>query len=122
MSVLLVPGREWQEGDPMPNPLEAYRKLLVACGFTVKVGFSESFEEGKEYGESAKKAGEMSPDKHIKLVWINGRSDTHTVTVAYQYTNDNPKATCNLRSWDMLLEKLSDAELKRRIKDASTLD
>lgn len=121
MTVLLTPGREWQEGDPMPGPLEVYRKLLLECGFTVKVGFAESFEEGGEYGESAQKAGEKKPDKHIRLVWLNGMNGTHSTTIAYQYTNDNPTPACNLRSWDLKLEKLSDAELKARIKRANTL-
>lgn len=121
MSAVLVPGREWAEGDPMPSPLATYQKLFVANGFDVKVGYSESFEEGGEYGESAQKAGEKKPDKHIKLVWIDAKTERHLCTVTYQYTNDNPTPVCNMRSWDLRLEKLSDAELKQRIKNADTL-
>ena len=121
MSVVLTEGRVWQEADAMPSALAGYEKLLKENGFVTKTGYAEAFEEGGEYGEKAAKAGEKKPDAHIKLVWIDAQGHGHRVTVSYQYTNDRPPV-CNMRTWDNLFEKVSDADMKQRIKDACTIN
>lgn len=121
MSVVLQ-SRLREDGDPMPSALQTYINLFKANGFEVAVGYAESFEEGGEYGEKAQKAGEKKPDQHLRTVWVDAYDGKNMATVAYQYANDNPDPKCNLRVWNRMLEKLPDAEMKRRIKDANTLD
>lgn len=117
----MADGRRWQEGDPMPSALAGYAKLLEANGFEVRLGYAESFEEGGEYGEKAAKAGEKKPDSHLKTVWVDAYDRKNFVTIAYQYANDGaPK--CNMRMWNLLFEKVSDADMKQRIKNARNLD
>lgn len=121
MSVVLVPGRLWEEGDPMPSSATTYAKLLEQNGFEVRVGYCEAFEEGGEYGEKAAKAGEKKPDAHTRVVWVDALSDKHFARIAYAYVNERPPL-CVLRMWDNKFEKISDADMKQRIKDASNLD
>lgn len=121
MSVILQ-SRKWAEGDPMPSALQTYINLLKANGFSVRVGFAESFEEGGEYGEKAQKAGEKRPDQHLRTVWADAYDGSNFATISYQYANENPAPKCTMRMWNLVLESISDVDMKRRIKDANTLD
>jgi hypothetical protein len=66
---IIEPG-QWIERYQLPAAGKSAYDLLDAAGYKTVAGLSVTFTPGHEYGPSAQKAGEMSPDVTAYNYWV----------------------------------------------------
>lgn len=115
--LLIVPGREAIDGDPIPSAVSTWVKRLRENGFTVKVGYSRSFQRGKVF-KSGDREGEARPDVTLDQSWIMAyKPGKGMASITYQQPVGG-RATCIRRMHSQSYRLVGDAELREWIKDA----
>lgn len=104
--------------DP-PNPLVAYRNLLIKRGFDTREGWYTIIYEGGVFGPSAEKAGQEIPLREVTTAWLVGYKPGRLVKINYERVTGvgGDKWTCSWRQVNKEYRKVSDKELKDWIND-----
>lgn len=112
-ATLVVPSRYIARGDPVPNPIWTWEKLLEKHGWETVIGYRQEFTEGQPK-KSGDNKGEMNPDKRVHVTWVNGRkAGKGVVSICYRW-NELGKggAMCDYRIHKGELRLYSDAEMR----------
>lgn len=115
---ILVTRAAAEEDYSDARSVKGYLSAAHKAGFKTLVGYSEAFHPGHiiKTGDSA---GEWTPDKRIKQVWVSGHKENYGIfKITYTKTDDS-KWSCVSRIRNNQLTLVGDKDMKDWIADGS---